>query len=417
MGLGIIGEINMALRKLFSDSAATILSQLVSMLVPLCILAVSSKVYGTEVFYANLVTLSIMGFFSVVNDAGLYQYYVKCLSEDRYNKNKLGWWIGVAVGQKILTCLACLLIVFLLTFFDNYKDIINYLLIGTAGALFQAFQPIWYYNGVEKMSIYAVANVCVKVSSLLLMYLLFSYYENDYIPVICFTFSNVILAVYLFFEIKRRKFTYSNVSLSDVLVMMSTARIYVFSRTLATISTYLIVLVLGVNAFSLAGVFAIADQIYKAVKLSVSPMVQVIIPYCIRTKNTMFLVYFSLALSIIVLLLYSFIDQILFDVVNLIWGDIPENGKIIIYMYTYAGMISMLNAALGFPWFAVLGFYDKANSSLIWATFISMTVLLYSFYQDISLLAYVVIITEISLLVLRVLHLAWLKYKPSVSES
>ena len=406
----------MVLRKLFSDSVVTTVSQLVSTLVPLCIFAVSSKAYGTAVFYSNLVTLSLMGFFSLVNDAGLYQYYVKCFSEDRYNKKKLGWWIGVVVSQKILTCLTCLLILFLLTFFDNYQGIINFLLIGTVGAVFQAFQPIWYYTGVEKMAIYAVANLLVKVSSLLLMYLLFSYFENDYIPVICFTFSNVILTVYLVFEIKRQRFTYSNVSLKDVLTMMSTARLYLFSRTLASISTYLIVLVLGVTEFSLAGVFAIADQIYKAVKLSVSPIVQVIIPYCIRTKDMKFLVYFSLVLSTIVLLLYFLIDQILLDVVNLIWGVIPENGELIIYMYTYAGMISMLNAVLGFPWFAILGFYDKANSSLILATFFSMTVLLYSFYRDLSFLAYVVVISELSLLVLRLLHLAWLEYKLTFSE-
>lgn len=407
----------MVFRKLFSDSTATVLSQFVSMLVPLCIFAMSSKVYGTEVFYANLVTLSIMGFFSVVNDAGLYQYYVKCLSEDRHNKNKLSWWIGVALGQKLLTCMTCLLIVFLLTFFDNYKAIINYLMLGTVGAVFQAFLPIWYYNSIEKMSIYAAANIFVKISSLLLMFLMFTYYENNYIPVICFTFSNIILTVYLFFEMSHRRFTYSNVTLRDVLAMMSTARMYLFSRTLTTISTYLIVLVIGVNAFALAGIFAIADQIYKAVKLSVSPMVQVIIPYCIRTRSISFITIFSLVTFIFVAVLYSVIDGILFDVVYLIWGDIPENNKNIIYLYVYAGLVSMLNAVLGFPWFAVLGCYDKANNSLLWATFISMMVLLYSFYYNISLLAYVVIISELSLLVLRVLHLTWLQCKPSTSLS
>jgi PST family polysaccharide transporter len=408
----------MVFRKLFNDSIATVLSQFVSMLVPLCIIAVSSKVYGTEVLYANLVTLSIMGFLNVVNDAGLYQYYVKCISEDRHKKNKLGWWISVALGQRLLTCMICLFIVFLLTFFDNYKAIINYLMLGTVGAVFQAFLPIWFYNGIEKMSIYAAANIFVKISSLLLMYLMFTYYENNYIPVICFTFSNIILTVYLFFEMSQRRFTYSNVTLRDVLALMFTARIYTLSRMLTTIASYLIVLVVGVNAFSLAGIFAIADQIYKAIKLSISPIVQVIIPYCMRTRSISFITIFSLVIFIFVAVLYSVIGGgILFDFVYLIWGDIPENNKNIIYLYVYAGLVSMLNAILGFPWFAVLGCYDKANNTLIWASFISMMVLLYSFYYNISLLAYVIIISELSLLILRVLHLTWLQFKPSTSLS
>ena len=42
-------------------------------------------------------------------------------------------------------------------------------------------------------------------------------------------------------------------------------------------------------------------------------------------------------------------------------------------------------ALLGFPWFAIIGFYDRANSSLIWATLVSLTLLAYAFYYDQSL--------------------------------
>jgi hypothetical protein len=137
-----------------------------------------------------------------------------------------------------------------------------------------------------------------------------------------------------------------------------------------------------------------------------------------RTRSISFITIFSLVIFIFVAVLYSVIGGgILFDFVYLIWGDIPENNKNIIYLYVYAGLVSMLNAILGFPWFAVLGCYDKANNTLIWASFISMMVLLYSFYYNISLLAYVIIISELSLLILRVLHLTWLQFKPSTSLS
>ena len=90
----------MTYKKLFSDSLIMVFSQFVSLISPLLIFAVTSKIYPPEIVYANLVTLSIMGFFSIVNDIGLYQYYVKRFAGIKSDKDKLSWLITVAFGQK-----------------------------------------------------------------------------------------------------------------------------------------------------------------------------------------------------------------------------------------------------------------------------------------------------------------------------
>jgi PST family polysaccharide transporter len=381
------------------------------MATPLCIFAVTSKLYESDIFNANLVALSIMSLFTLINDIGLYQYYVKRFNEVRLDKNKSGWLLGVAFGQKIITCMVCVLIIFLLTFLDNYRDIVSFLIIGSIGAIFQAFQPIWYYNGIEKMSIYATANIGAKILSLLLMWILLTFYKTDYVPVICFTFANILLTLYLLFDVKRHNLSYKKVILKDLFNLISIARFYIFSRTLSAISTYLIVIVLGATSLSLAGVFAIADQIYKSIKLSISAVIQVLIPFSLRSKNTMFLIYITVAVLIIALLIFFLIDLVLIDVVTFIWGSVPFSGHSIIYLYTYAGILAMLNALLGFPWFGNLGFYDKANTTLVWATVVTISMLLYAFYQNNSLLAYIVLISESSLLIFRLFHLSWLKFK------
>ena len=117
-------------KKLFFDSTLMTFSQFVSMATPLYIFAVTSKLYESDIFNANLVALSIMSLFTVINDIGLYQYYVKRFNEVRLDKNKSGWLLGVAFGQKIITCMVCVLIIFLLTFLDNYRDIVIFLIIG-----------------------------------------------------------------------------------------------------------------------------------------------------------------------------------------------------------------------------------------------------------------------------------------------
>lgn len=185
------------------------LLQIANYLIPLLIIPYVVRVLGPDVFGRVSYAQNIIFYFTIFINYGFDYSATQAIAINKHNKEKIAniFWT-VSLTKAVLFCIsfvAMLVISFSVSEISNIKNLVfSAFIINIGYVLF----PIWFYQGIEKMSLITLFNFLIKVIGALLIFL-FVNNTNDaffYLLILSFAFILVGLISFLY-TIRTQNFT------------------------------------------------------------------------------------------------------------------------------------------------------------------------------------------------------------------
>lgn len=350
---------------------------------PLILIPYLTKVLGVENFGKYVFSFAIIQYATLFVSYGFDYSATKYVSINRENKNKLSSIFINVLTLRILISLICTIIIYVTCeiIFDNSHDKKLYLN-GIGVFIGYALNPLWFFQGMEKMKFVTIINFISKLVSTLLVFIYIK--DKNSLELVNLFFSvaslisgilSIFLAAYIFnlklitpklIELKKHLFEGWSLFLSTIFMSM-------YRETN--------VLMLGTfTDYKIVGYYSAAEKIIKAIQSVISPFTSILYPFFGRKLNNInekdkiltvffkFTKYYSLLIFILVILLYLFSNFIIFNVFGSNYTNSVLNFKILILVVFFGG----LNYLLGIVGLINLGFEKEFTSSVFISSFVSI---------------------------------------------
>lgn len=191
-----------------------IVYQVLVLILPLITMPYISRVLGADGVGIYSYTHSIAYYFMIISMLGLNNYGNRTIAKVRDDKNKLSKeFCSIYLFQLITSTLMIILYLLYVTVFDNeYKEIAY---IQTMFVISAMFDINWFFFGIEKFKLTITRNTVIKISSLLLIFLIVKTSKDvwKYTAIVAGStlFCNLILFTFLRKYIKITKVTKKDV--------------------------------------------------------------------------------------------------------------------------------------------------------------------------------------------------------------
>ncbi|HCR2166310.1 TPA: oligosaccharide flippase family protein, partial [Enterobacter cloacae subsp. dissolvens] len=282
-------------------------------------------------------------------------------------------------------------------------------------AISQAFQPVWFFQGIEKMKNVTIFMVTAKLSYLILIFIFVRNKEDDLIVLLCFFISNFIATV----------IGVGLIWMSGYKIMIPTRKIiadtfwssssFFLSRLAVGVYTNASTLIVGAaSGVVQAGLYSSAEKLYQAGQNLTSPISQALYPYVARTGNKNVLFKTILFLLIPMILGCSICYIYAAEIIKLIYGANFVSAQYVLKIFLIISVVTFVSVNLGYPAFAAMGKVKLANYTVMFGGTVQvlLLVILYTINSISAVnVALSVLTTEILVLAVRILLLLKLNLK------
>ena len=365
------------------------------------------RVLGIEKFGLIMFAQATMYYFEIVVDFGFNLSATREVALNAKKPNKLNEIISAVFSIKFMLLLfSFLVLIVVVNLFDRFlQDFLLYYY-SFLKVIALAFFPVWFFQGIEKMKYITLIDIISKSIFTVLIFV-FVQSESDYILVplisgVGYIIGTIFSLIYLF---KRFKKSFIICSFSVLKKYFNDSLMFFLSRVSVSLYTTSNAFFLGlVTSNIMVGYYAVAEKLYMVIRQLYQPIVQVIYPYISKSKNVKFfkklypIIIFLNFIGVYVLWVYA--PEIIFMVTN---DTFLETVKVFRILLIVACVV-VPSVLIGYPFLAALGYKNEANySTIIGSLFhvISLTVLFFCNSIDIYSIVYLLIITELIVLIYR----------------
>lgn len=365
------------------------------------------RVLGIEKFGLIMFAQATMYYFEIVVDFGFNLSATREVALNAKKPNKLNEIISAVFSIKFMLLLfSFLVLIVVVNLFDRFlQDFLLYYY-SFLKVIALAFFPVWFFQGIEKMKYITLIDIISKSIFTVLIFV-FVQSESDYILVplisgVGYIIGTIFSLIYLF---RRFKKSFIICSFSVLKKYFNDSLMFFLSRVSVSLYTTSNAFFLGlVTSNIMVGYYAVAEKLYMVIRQLYQPIVQVIYPYMSKSKNVKFfkklypIIIFLNFIGVYVLWVYA--PEIIFMVTN---DTFLETVKVFRILLIVACVV-VPSVLIGYPFLAALGYKNEANySTIIGSLFhvISLTVLFFCNSIDIYSIVYLLIITELIVLIYR----------------
>jgi len=372
-------------------------------LVPLLLLPFFVRVLGVESYGEVALWLAIIQLSFVVTDFGFTLSATRTIAKFEYDKIKISNYVSLIFVSKIILVFLVSSLVLIYSAFAELDYRLAWVAIFTISC--QAYQPVWFFHGIERMS-----SVVTYLASSKFFYLVFVLYfvedANDGLIVLfSWGIAQFIATLISCCEYLYRGYTFSIPKFKDVILLLKENLDFFASRVSVAAFTSMNIVVLGsVGTSAQIANFAICDQIFKAGQSLTSPVTQALYPYMQRTKD--WKLYFKVTLIFLLFLVISLFVFFQFRdyFIKLIFGDELTNINQLVVIFLYIIIANFLGRNLGYPVFGGINQLSFAHRTVQFGAIIHIFLLflLLSFDKlEPYSIAYTMLFTECLILMLR----------------
>ena len=365
------------------------------------------RVLGIEKFGLIMFAQATMYYFEIVVDFGFNLSATREVALNAKKPNKLNEIISAVFSIKFMLLLfSFLVLIVVVNLFDRFlQDFLLYYY-SFLKVIALAFFPVWFFQGIEKMKYITLIDIISKSIFTVLIFV-FVQSESDYILVplisgVGYIIGTIFSLIYLF---RRFKKSFIICSFSVLKKYFNDSLMFFLSRVSVSLYTTSNAFFLGlVTSNIMVGYYAVAEKLYMVIRQLYQPIVQVIYPYMSKSKNVKFfkkLYPIIISLNFIgVYVLWVYAPEIIFMVTNETFLETVKVFRILLIV----ACVVVPSVLIGYPFLAALGYKNEANySTIIGSLFhvISLTVLFFCNSIDIYSIVYLLIITELIVLIYR----------------
>ncbi|WP_114729098.1 oligosaccharide flippase family protein [Vibrio cholerae] len=355
-----------------------LLVQLANYLPPLLILPYISRVLGINGFGVVSIILSISAIIYVITDYGFSLSSSYWIAKHRVNKKNISYYIGaIFVSKTILMIIISVFLFFInlggvsgINEIDKYKIWIFFI------AISQAYQPIWFFQGMEKMKNITIFMVSAKVIYMIFVFLFVKGIDDLFYVFLSFALSNLFATIISIYLIYKAGYYISFPYLKRILRVLQVSTPYFLSRAsvglYTSANTFLVGTTLGVHQ---AALYSSAEKLYQSGQSLLSPISQSLFPYLARTKDLRILIKIVL-LGLIPMLVGVSICWVYADKILLIFfGQHFDSAGNILRIFMLCSIITFITGNFGYPAFSIYGRLDLVNKSVYFSGIIQLTIL------------------------------------------
>lgn len=398
-------------KKLTANIFFLVLVQFSNYLAPLLVLPYLTRTLSIEQFGVVIMALSISAISFIFTDFGFVLSAPYWISKNRERKKEVSLHIGSIFYIKFfIIVLISLVIIFYFHYgngsLNNYQSILFFIL---ANVFFQAFQPTWFFQGIEKMKFVTFTVVTSKLTYLILVFLLVHKQGQQNMVIFCLAFSNLLAAlvgVTLIYK-EGYKISYGGFTLVKEVFLFSLN--FFISRAAVGIYTSASTFIIGSFAgLHQAALYSSAEKLYQAGQSLTSPVTQALLPHLSKTKDIATLYKFILFITPVLIIGCSVCIYFSKGIVILFYGSDFASASQILDYFLICSVITFVSINLGYPAFSIIDRLDLVNKTVYIASFLYVLLLMALIYfKAVNSLNIVksVLLIEMIVLFLRVFFL------------
>jgi PST family polysaccharide transporter len=364
-------------RAVFVNARALLIIQVANQLLPLVLIPYLARTLGAATYGVVSYGLSIVAMAAILTDYGFNLSATLQISKARDDVVQVNKLVGAIFACKVLLSLIASAIVVVYAFGTfKYAKHVDFLLLLVIPIIAQAFQPVWFFQGIEKMGYIAWFTLASRV-----LYVAFVFgfvtQASDYYLLAVANGASQLMALglslmFMFKENYRPKWP----GLRYCIDTLKASTPFFWSR--AAVSTYTAggALFLGLygNPIQVA-YYAAAEQLYKGGQSLFAPLAQALYPNLARTQN------FSLLFRILKGAVVVCIGGIAFGVfagkwlIALLFGSTFQGSYVVLLIFLMTLTVNTPSVLLGYPLLGALGQASKANKSVMIAGILQVVLL------------------------------------------
>ena len=375
-------------------------------LLPLITLPYLVRVFGAEGYGQVMFAYSFIQYFVILTDYGFNLSATRSVSVNRENSAKISEIVcSVLIIKSIFLIVGFGIMCGVVFSVPQFRTDWQLFLLMYGIVIGQAYFPIWFFQGMEKMKYITALNITARLIFTIFIFVLI-HDRGDYLyyPILYsvgFITAGVI-SLYIIFRQFKVKPVIPSFKIIHGYFKESTQ--FFLSRASVSIYTASNTIVLGLFAGPVAvGYYASAEQLYKGMQGLFVPLTNALYPYTAKERNVVLFkkivtwaVLIMLVLAVVVVIFSEFIT-------GLIFGNGFEPTSDLLKLFAPLALIVVVSVLLGYPFLAALGHAKYANYSVIAGAICHIIMLLITIpILSIYSVAIITIITETIVLSVRI---------------
>ncbi|ENC2562141.1 oligosaccharide flippase family protein [Escherichia albertii] len=400
---------------LLKNMVALILVQFSNYIAPLLVLPYLSRVLGTDGFGMIMMSLSLCSIGFIITDYGFNLSASYWIAKQSQNRDKVSRYIGsVYIIKSILIFFFIIgLIIYSTTSNSLLATQYNLIILIAFVVLFQSFQPMWFFQGIEKLKNVTIYMIVSKLSYLLLVWMLVKKETDISFVLISLCISNFFATVVSIFFIYKEGYKVAKPAWYLVKHVFHASSGFFLARAAVSVYTSASTLIVGSYAgLHQAAMYSSAEKLYMAGQSLSSPVSQALYPYLARTGNSRALLkIMSVLIPVFIIgcLAVSFISA---DVIRMFYGEGFGDSVRIFNVFLLSLIITFVSINFGYPAFAALGKLRWVNITVFIGGTLQILLLVILYYKNMITglnVAICVLMTESTVLICRGILLYILK--------
>ena len=297
----------------------------VNYLIPLITFPYIVRVIGVENYGLLAFASALNTYFLILTDYGFNLSATRKIAIYRNDKDKvIEIFSTVMTIQFTLMLISFLLMLFIITGFQAYRNDWEVYFLSFGIVIGQVFFPIWFFQGMEQMKYITFLNIFMKCIFTLLIFI-FVLQEKDFYKVPMLNTIGTLLTGFIAIILIKIKFdiSFKFQPVSHIITELKDGWYIFTSRIFVSLYTTTNVFLLGLMTNNLVvGYYSIADRIISISCKLFSVINQTVYPYMSRLRENSFhkfLIFFRRLIKAIIccsiflfFILYTFGDQIIY---------------------------------------------------------------------------------------------------------
>ncbi|ENG1934801.1 O33 family O-antigen flippase [Escherichia coli] len=341
--------------------------QIINYVAPFLVLPYLSRVLSVDNFGLLMMIISASSIALIVTDYGFSLSGPLFVAVNKHNKVVINQYIGtIYLIKSVLISIIWFLFLFIYFISDNeitshFSNILWLGLIITT----QSFQPIWFFQGLEKMKNITFSLIISKSVYVILIFCLVktNHVERVFLALVLSNVVTLVISNYLLYRNGYAIGTPCNKLFRDEIknsfpFFLSRAAVGVYTSA----STFIVGSFAGLNQ---AAVYSSAEKLYQAGQNALSPISQALYPYLARSgdKKTLykFVVLFFILLCMICILSSYYSNTI----VMLFFGNKYNAASQVLNVFLLSLVITFVSFNFGYPAFAAIKRVQIVNYTVV----------------------------------------------------
>ncbi|WP_169333529.1 oligosaccharide flippase family protein [Zestomonas thermotolerans] len=372
-----------AKNKLISNTGALFALQLANYILPFLIIPFLTRMLGVSLYGVVAFGLAMVQIACIITDFGFNLSATRQIASHQTNREFVRKIIGAVHLCKLFLLVPVGALFFFFLYFQDqkygeYASFFWLLLIPIVG---QTFQPIWFFQGMEKMGFITLFVVLAR-SSYVLLAILFVSTPDDYLWVaIANGVAQVLGAVVAIGFMVRLGYSPLLPEWGFTKAIFTESIEFFWSR--AAVATYTAggAFFLGLISTPVAVAhYSAAEQLYKGAQALFQPISQALYPYMTRTKNIP--LFFKIMKCAVAISLLGLSFGLLFGdwLLMLFFGQGFSESYSVLVIFMIAFCVTTPSVLMGYPFLGAMGDTRSANLSVMFAGVLQIVLLVFIWF-------------------------------------